>query len=414
VVALSLAMLAVPFAAAQPAPAGASAFAYVQHLAGVIGPRVAGTAGERQAAEYLAAQLRQYGYAVEFQTFPFPFFETRQVQVQVLGASTRSIPAQALLLSTSTPAAGLEAEVVPAGIGRPEDFEGKRVNGAIVLVERGTLTFREKVVNAASRGAAAVVVYNNQSGIIPGTLQRASEVPAVIISQDDGQQLLEAAQRGAVRLRLLVETVNDTRSTVNVVATKRGTGRPNEIVVVGGHYDSVPGSPGANDNASGTAVTMEAARVLASGPTARTVQFVLFAAEELGLYGSAAFAGSERRQGVVAMINSDMVGWGDRLMVGNSTGRDDGIVATAAQVAQRLGIQVNRTRAGNSDHTSFERAGVPSIFLHRGVDPHYHRPTDVPANVEPRHLEETARLIVGLVQELAALRSAAAPSTARL
>ncbi len=402
---LSIGVLTPPRAVAQQAPAGASAFAHVQHLAGVIGPRVAGTAGERQAAEYLAGQLRQYGYGVEFHSFPFPFFEARQVQAQVIGPSPRSITAQALFLSISTPPGGIEAELVPAGIGRPEDFEGRRVTGAIALVERGTLTFREKAANATARGAAAVIVYNSQPGIIAGTLQRPSEIPAVAISQEDGQQLLEAAQRGTVRLRLLVDTINETRSTVNVVATKRGGVRPEEIVVVGGHYDSVPGSPGANDNASGTAATLEAARVLAATPTPRTVQFVLFAAEELGLFGSAAFA-NERRQGIVAMINSDMVGWGERLMVGNSTGPDAAIITTAVGVAQRLGIQVTRTRATNSDHTSFERVGVPAIFLHRGVDPHYHRPTDVPSNVEARHLEETARLIVGLVQELTALRTA--------
>jgi len=190
---------------------------------------------------------------------------------------------------------------------------------------------------------------------------------------------------------------------VNVVATKRGTVRPDEIVVVGGHYDSVARSPGANDNASGVAATLEAARVLASIPTPRTVQFVLFAAEELGLYGSAAFA-SDRRQGVVAMINLDMVGWGERLMVGN-TGRDDAIVNTALQAAQQAGIQVTRFRAGGSDHVNFERAGIPSLMLHRGVDPHYHRPTDAPSNVEPRHLEEASRLVVAIVQELARLRT---------
>lgn len=411
-VAMAVAVLPISVASAQPAPVGASAFAHVQHLAGVIGPRVAGTAAERQAAEYLAAQLRQYGYAVEFHTFPFPFFEARQVQAQIVSASPRSITAQALLLSPSTPPGGLEAEVIPAGIGRPEDFEGRRVTGAIVLVERGTLTFREKAANAAARGAGAIVVYNNQPGIVAGTLQRPTDIPAVAISQEDGRALLEAAQRGPVRLRLLVDTLHETRTTVNVVATKRGSVRPEESVVVGGHYDSVPGSPGANDNASGTAATLEAARVLAAIPTPRTVQFVLFAAEELGLYGSAAFV-NERRQGITAMINSDMVGWGERLMVGNSTGPDAPIIVTAASVAQRLGIQVTRTRASNSDHTSFERAGVPTIFLHRGVDPYYHRPGDVPANVEPRHLEEAARLIVGLVQELAAVRSAAAPQPAR-
>ncbi len=404
---LIVACLATSVAFSQTAPAGASAFTHVQHLAGVIGPRVAGTAPERQAAEYLAAQLRQYGYPVEFHTFPFPFFEARQVQVQVVAAVPRPVTAQALFLSSSTPPGGTEAEVVPAGIGRPEDYEGRRVTGAIALVERGTITFREKAANAAARGAVAVVVYNNQPGIIAGTLQQPSEIPAVAISQEEGQQLLEATRRGGLHLRLLVDTVNETRSTVNVVATKRGGTRPDEIVVVGGHYDSVPGSPGANDNASGVAATLEAARALAGIPTARSVQFVLFAAEELGLYGSAAFA-TERRQGIVAMINLDMVGWGERLMMGNSSGRDDGIVATATQVAQRLGIQVTQVRASSSDHTSFERVGVPAVFLHRGVDPHYHRPTDVPANVEPRHLEEAARLVAGLVQELTRLRTASA------
>ena len=49
--------------------------------------------------------------------------------------------------------------------------------------------------------------------------------------------------------------------------------------------------------------------------------------------------------------------------------------------------------------------GVPAVFFHRGVDPHYHQPTDLPSNVTPRHLEEAARLAVGLIQEVAQLRS---------
>ena len=401
--ALWIGLLPVSQATAQNEPTGASAFAHVQHLAGTIGPRVTGTAAERQAAEYLAAQLRQYGYPVEFHSFQFPFFEARQVQVHVTGASPRTVTAEALLLTASTPPSGIEAEVVAVGLGRPEDYEGRRVTGAIVLAERGVITFREKAANAAARGAVAIIVYNNQPGIIAGTLQQRSDIPAVTVSQEDGRQLLEAAQRGGLRLRVLVDAVHETRTTVNVVATKRGTVRPDEIVVVGGHYDSVARSPGANDNASGVAATLEAARVLASIPTPRTVQFVLFAAEELGLYGSAAFA-SDQRQGVVAMINLDMVGWGERLMVGN-TGRDDAIVNTALQAAQQAGIQVTRFRAGGSDHVNFERAGIPSLMLHRGVDPHYHRPTDAPSNVEPRHLEEASRLVVAIVQELARLRT---------
>lgn len=389
-------------AAPAPGVSGEAAFAHVQHLAGTIGPRVAGLPSERQAAEYIAAQLRQYGYATEFHTFQFPFFETRRLEVQEVGNPQR-LRAQALTFSAPTPGGGVEADVVHVGLGQPADFEGRRVTGAIALVERGAITFREKVANAAARGAVAVVIYNNQPGVISGTLGSRSEIPAVAISQDDGRRLAEAAQAGRLRMRLLVETVFETRATANVVATRRGTTRPDEVVVAGGHYDSVPQSPGANDNASGVAATLEAARVLAQAPTARTIQFVLFAAEELGLYGSMAFAG-ERRQGAVAMINLDMVGWGDRLMLGASPNRDESIVAAAERAAGRLGIPVSRFRASGSDHVSFERHGIPAVFFHRGVDPHYHQPTDVPANVAARNLEEAARLLAALLQDLAQAR----------
>jgi len=194
--ALWIGLLPVSQATAQNEPTGASAFAHVQHLAETIGPRVTGTAAERQAAEYLAVQLRQYGYPVEFHSFQFPFFEARQVQVQVTGASPRTVTAEALFLTASTPPSGIEAEVVAVGLGRPEDYEGRRVTGAIVLAERGVITFREKAANAAARGAVAIIVYNNQPGIIAGTLQQRSDIPAVTVSQEDGRQLLEAAQRG--------------------------------------------------------------------------------------------------------------------------------------------------------------------------------------------------------------------------
>jgi aminopeptidase YwaD len=211
-------------------------------------------------------------------------------------------------------------------------------------------------------------------------------------------------------MRLLVDTLSETRTTVNVVATKRGATRPEEIIVVGGHYDSVPAAPGANDNASGVAATLEAARLLANVRLNHTVQFVAFAAEELGLFGSAAFA-AERRQGVVAMVNLDMVGWGERLMVGTS-GRDESVVTVAERVAQRLSIPVSRFRSGGSDHVSFERHGIPAVFFHRGIDPYYHQSGDVPANVTPRHLEEAARLAAGLVQELSQTRAGRAGPSA--
>ncbi len=394
---VALAAAASGLASARAAPSGEAAFAHVQHLAGVIGPRPAGTASDRQAADYLALQLRQYGYLSGMHAFQFPFFEARRVEVAQQIPVARTLPSAAMVYSAPTGPAGVEGELVPVGLGRPGDYAGRQVEGAIALIERGEITFFQKVETAASRGALAAVIYDNQpQGITAGTLTQRSRIPAVAISRDEGTRLQEAAKAGRVRLRLLVDTHFETRSSSNVVATKRGTSRPDEIVVVGAHYDSVPGSPGANDNASGVAAVLEAARVVAGTGTPRTVQFVLFSGEELGLFGSAAYA-SEHRAGVVAMVNLDMVGWGARLMIGNSPGRDETAVNVALRVAEELGIPVTRLRLAASDHASFERVGVPAVLLHRGIDPYYHRPTDVPSVVDPRNLEEAARLVVGLL-----------------
>jgi hypothetical protein len=116
----------------------------------------------------------------------------------------------------------------------------------------------------------------------------------------------------------------------NVVATVQGTARPDRVLVVGGHYDSVvygPGAdpetwaPGADDNATGTAATLEMARIIAQHPLPITVIFVPFAEEEQGLIGSYVFAWYLFDEGlnVELMINSDMIG--------NSAGSNNNVLA---------------------------------------------------------------------------------------
>ena len=94
-------------------------------------------------------------------------------------------------------------------------------------------------------------------------------------------------------------------------------------------------------------------------------------------------------------------------MIGASPGRDDSVVNAAERAAQRLGIALSRARVGGSDHASFERVGIPAVFLHRGVDPNYHQAGDVAANVTIRNLEETARLALAIVQDVAQVRTGA-------
>ena len=99
--------------------------------------------------------------------------------------------------------------------------------------------------------------------------------------------------------------------TANVVATLRGTTDPGVVYVVGSHYDSVEAGPGADDDSSGTAALLEAARVLANHPLPATVVFASFTGEEGGLLGSREFVRRARAANmrIAGVLNNDMIGW---------------------------------------------------------------------------------------------------------
>lgn len=392
-----------PAAPTLPAASQASVLEHLRTLSVTIGPRPAGSEGDQKAIEYVARELGALGYAVERQAFPFHYFE--EVQAPSLTLTTSGgdrVAVATMLYSTATPEAGVEAELVAAGLGRPSDFQGRAVQGRIAVVQRGEILFSEKVANAASAGAVAVVIYNHQpGGPAVGTLVGPSRIPAVAISRDDGEALLRRMEAGAVRVRLVVRTLSEQRTSYNVIGIKRGATLPGEIVVVGGHRDSVPNSPGANDNASGTAAVLEAARLLARVPTARTVHFVAFGAEELGLYGSRHYAQDPPGR-VVGMVNMDMVGRGP-LQIGNSND-DNRLVDLAEQVAQRLGLRVSRFKLrgrSSSDHAPFEAAGVPTVFIHTGDDPAIHSPNDTFERVSGALMAQAASLAAHVALEAA-------------
>jgi len=190
-----------------------------------------------------------------------------------------------------------------------------------------------------------------------------------------------------------------------------------ECVVVGAHYDHLgyggEGSaapdqvgrihPGADDNASGTAGLLAVARAFAAEPAPRrTVLFVAFGAEELGVLGSAHAVRNppsacpiERLQ---LMINLDMVGRpkGGKLYVhGVDTAR--GLREQVQRLAERppriaLTIEPGGEGYGASDQTSYYAKGVPVLFLFNGAHPDYHRPSDTADKIDGAGLAEAARL----------------------
>jgi hypothetical protein len=164
----------------------------------------------------------------------------------------------------------------------------------------------------------------------------------------------------------------------NVVAIHRGTERPDEIYVIGGHYDSTaydgPSAPGADDNASGTGGVLESARVLCRQRFASTLVFVAFSGEERGLLGSNAYARRARTEGqnIVAMLNLDMIGYRaprdrrdlDLIRIGDTDGLRDLTYEVGALYVPNLPIVDGRLPAGaRSDHISFWTSGYPALFF---------------------------------------------------
>ena len=195
----------------------------------------------------------------------------------------------------------------------------------------------------------------------------------------------------------------------NVIAEKRGTNPDGQrgLVVGGAHFDTVPGSPGANDDGSGSVALLEAAQALATKPTKHDVRLVWFDGEEVGLVGSKAHvkANAADTPRTLAMIQAEMLGspHGSPVMLfGGSTDARAG--APVVDIAAKLGInlEVSKDRPYGSDHNPFADAGMPSMVVSTTAppprrilhdDPHYHSPNDTVANLNKGDLSRMADLV---------------------
>jgi Zn-dependent M28 family amino/carboxypeptidase len=375
-----------------PSFSGTAALQHVQALSATS--RVAGSPEQTRTHQYLLDRFQELGYQTELQPFTINAYQDRGSKVSLSGALGQSVTANTLQYSAGGSA---EAELVEAGLGRPDDFAAADVRGKIALVTRGETRFADQVDAATAAGAVAVIIANTGEGNFNGSLAGPSSIPAVSVSQADGATLRQAIRGGSATVRVDVNASSEQSTGANVVATKPGGPR---TIVVGAHIDSVAAGPGANDNGSGTSVVLELARTLATQPTPFTLQFVGFDAEEIGLVGSNYFVSQlseAQRQSVVGMINLDMVGVGDRSLIGGS----EDMMRLARATAARTGLSLGEfNEASGSDHASFMRAGIPALFIYRSNDPNYHSPNDRAEYVDPANLQIAGSLALDVIAAL--------------
>jgi acetylornithine deacetylase/succinyl-diaminopimelate desuccinylase-like protein len=183
----------------------------------------------------------------------------------------------------------------------------------------------------------------------------------------------------------------------NLLATKKGP--LDSVLVIGAHYDAVTGSPGADDNASGTAMVLMLAEMLKNQTTRHTISFQLYAGEEQGLIGSNFYCKNPLWpiDKHLFMLNFDMVGFlnSTEVTIEQAPPVDDILKPLFQKYAYAQKITL---RGGDdSDHASFLAKGIPVVFLHTGLHAYYHKKTDTPDRLNYKGMEDICRYAYDLL-----------------
>lgn len=205
------------------------------------GNRAFGGGGHNATVDWLAETLDATGY---YDVYKQPFAELFHTASGSLSVGGQAVASAATM--TYTPGGSTTGPLVAvANHGCGAVDYPPAVKGAIAFISRGTCSFGEKSIAAKAAGAAGVVIYNNVAGPLSATLGTPllDYAPSLSISQEDAVPLLAALGEGEVIADLVVNAVAENRVNYNVIAETKG-GDHDNVLVLGGHSDSVYAGPG--------------------------------------------------------------------------------------------------------------------------------------------------------------------------
>ena len=336
------------------------------------GVRVVGSAGYEASVEYAAAQLREMGFEVTTPEVAYTGFRELAGGLLEVGERTFRAPddLHALIYSPGGDVTGRVAVLTESGCD-PDHFDGVDA-GAVVLTVQGGCFRRQQAVNAADAGASALLIGYPGRGV--GEIFRPTlidpdgiTIPVASVT-DEAIGALEAA--GGEEVHLVLATEREPATLRNVIA-QLGSGP--EVIMLGGHLDSVFEGPGINDNGSGVAALLEIARGLVTQgpPDGVAVRIGLWGGEELGTIGSRAYVDGLEDE-VLAYLNLDMAGSlnGANLVYDEADAAAGSAAITAAYEAwfAERGEPTERVDlGGSSDHFGFIAAGIATGGLFAGA-----------------------------------------------
>lgn len=406
-----------------------------------MGPRPAGSEGDRRAVEWGVRTLEGLGFEnVRTEEVTVPHWERGENAGRITAPFSQPVVLTALGGSAATPAGGIEAEVL--GVGTLEELDALpagAARGKIVYIgsrmERtadvsGYVRAVQKRALGASRaarlGARALLI--RSAGTSTSRIAHTGgvryedgveRIPAAALSNVDADLLeAELASGRPVSLRLLLATrdLPEGRS-ANVIGEIRGREAPEEIVLLGAHLDSWDLGQGAVDDGAGCAIVTAAARLIGELPRRprRTLRVVLFANEELGLSGARAYTAEHLGEipHHVAAMEADLGAGAVLSFSSGATERAQPAVERIAALLAPLGIEyAGYNGHGGADVSPLAAQRVPMFGLWQDTTHYFdvhHTVDDTLAQIDPDDLAQNVAAYAVLAYALADLEGDLGP-----
>ena len=342
-----------------------SAYRFMERLVKDIGNRESGTDAERRAAMQIKAWFEEFGLA-NIRTEEFEVQTSQILKEEASLPDGTKIECAAVGNSLSTSPEGVEAETVMLESTSPEAL--KKIENKIAVL---SIVLYQKDFSKVLKAKPVALIYPSRTPLAPTTYRsihaefvEKENVPAVSMAHDDVLNVL----KGPKKLRIVTEVKKVTAKSQNVLAEVPGV-LEDEDILIGAHYDTVRSVMGAHDNAAGTALVLELARIFAGEKPNRTLRVAAFGSEELGLRGSFHYAENpENIKNLGLCLDFDVHG----ILLGSLSAvvlGPEELKSYLSFTAKELGIRLQTTSElgmGGSDHMPLAFYGVPSIMLSRG------------------------------------------------
>jgi carboxypeptidase Q len=410
------------------AAATADQFAWdrLAELTDTYGQRLSGSENLTRAIAWAVETMKKDGLEnVHTERVMIPRWVRGNESLEMIAPPHHVLPMLGLGGSVATPPAGIEADVMVVANGddlakRAADAKGKIVLFNVPYTNYGeTVAYRSGGASMAARhGAVASLVRAvGPMGLrTPHTggmnyADGAPKIPTAAITAEDANRIQRLVNRGVkVRLRLKMEAKFEADvESFNVVGEIRGSERPEEIVLVGGHFDSWDHGTGASDDAVGCVVTWEAARLMKklNLRPKRTVRVVLFTNEENGLRGGNGYRDAHAKEAAnhVFALESDSGVFAPARLAFTGSEAARTLIHEIGTLLAPLGMQDIAPGGGGADIGPIATLGKVPMMAYSGDSTRYftihHTPADTVDRIDPQEVSKAAASIAAMVYVIA-------------